>query len=128
MIAREEDLGPKRLFLQKMRLEYVFRLEEGSREAEGESDEGNSQRKQVGRERRDGSWTEEVPPPQADRRLEWMEVRVAVARLLDVTAIKRENHGVLVEVEKGNGPVSCAGRLRRGGRLGIVVEGNNGES
>lgn len=62
--------------------------------AEGESDGGNSQRKQVGRKRRDWSWTEEVPLPQADRRLEWTEVRVAVARLLDVRAIKRENHGV----------------------------------
>lgn len=65
MIAREEDLGPRGLLLQKMRLEYVYRLEEGSREGEGESDGGNSQRKQVGPERRDWSWTEEVPPPQA---------------------------------------------------------------
>lgn len=57
-----------------------------------------------------------------------MEVRVAAARL-DVRALKPEHHSVLLEVEKGKESVSCAGGLRRErGRLGIVVEGSNGES
>lgn len=49
--GRSGATGPS--FTENERLEYVYRLEEGSREAEGESDGGTSQRKQVGRGRRD---------------------------------------------------------------------------